>query len=239
MKKEFYEYDIVIVGGGPGGLPAALEAARHGAKVLLVEKNGYLGGNLTIGLPLLGYLDKDGNPIIRGIAQELVDALAQRGAAGPHTWCPLHNSVTIYDHEVFKVVAFEKCLEAGVDLLLHTEIIDTNVEDGRLASITLFGKSRCTEVRAKVFVDATGDGDVAYLAGAASDVDVYVGRRGCGKDHCISGGASRAVRVSGEYAHLSGLQCCAFPEKSSKPCICWDAEAISGTEGRGQAAGGP
>lgn len=167
MKKEVYEYDVVIVGGGPGGLPAALEAARHGAKVLLVEKNGYLGGNLTIGLPLLGYLDKDGNPIIRGIAQELVDVLAQRGAAGPHTWCPLHNSVTIYDHEILKVVAFEKCLETGVDLLLHTEIIDTNVENGRLVSITLFGKSQCTEVRAKVFIDATGDGDVAYLAGAA------------------------------------------------------------------------
>lgn len=209
MKKEFYEYDVVIVGGGPGGLPAALEAARHGAKVLLVEKNGYLGGNLTIGLPLLGYLDKDGNPIIRGIAQELVDALAQRGAAGPHTWCPLHNSVTIYDHEVFKVVAFEKCLEAGVDLLLHTEIIDTNVEDGRLASITLFGKSRCTEVRAKVFVDATGDGDVAYLAGATYEH----GQNNCGTVQpptlmCTLGG----VDVEKTIAYLAE-----HPEQSELP----------------------
>ena len=96
MKKEIRSYDVAVIGGGPGGLPAALEAARHGASVLLVEKNGYLGGNLTIGLPLLGFLDKDGTPIIRGIAQELVDDLARRGAASPHTWCPLHNSVTIY-----------------------------------------------------------------------------------------------------------------------------------------------
>ena len=176
MKKETRSYDVVVIGSGPGGLPAALEVARHGVSVLLVEKNGYLGGNLTIGLPLLGYLDKDGNPIIRGIAQELVDDLAKRGAAGPHTWCPLHNSVTIYDHEVFKIVAFEKCREAGVDLLLHTQIIGTNVENGHLASVTLFGKSRRIEVGAKVFIDATGDGDVAYLAGATYEK----GQNNCG-----------------------------------------------------------
>ena len=54
MKLETLQYDVVVVGGGPGGIPAAIAAARHGAKVLLVEKNGYLGGNMTIGLPLLG-----------------------------------------------------------------------------------------------------------------------------------------------------------------------------------------
>ena len=75
MKLETLRYDVVVIGGGPGGIPAAIAAARHGAKVLLVEKNGYLGGNLTIGLPLLGYLDRYGNQVIRGIAQELVDAL--------------------------------------------------------------------------------------------------------------------------------------------------------------------
>ena len=104
MKLETLQYDVAVIGGGPGGLPAAIAAARQGARVLLVEKNGYLGGNLTIGLPLLGYLDKDGNQVIRGIAQELVDALAERGACSPHHWCPMHDSVTIYDDEVFKVV---------------------------------------------------------------------------------------------------------------------------------------
>ena len=56
MKLETLQYDVVVVGGGPGGIPAAIAAARHGAKVLLVEKNGYLGGNLTIGLPLLSLI---------------------------------------------------------------------------------------------------------------------------------------------------------------------------------------
>ena len=209
MKKKRWEYDVVIIGGGPGGLPAALEAARHGAKVLLVEKNGYLGGNLTLGLPLLGYLDKDGNPIIRGIAQELVDALREKGAAGPHTWCPLHNSVTIYDHEIFKVVAFEKCREAGAEVLLHTQVIDTNMENGRLESITLFGKSHCIEVEARVFIDATGDGDVAYLAGASYEK----GQNDCGTVQpptvmCTLGG----VDVERTIAYLE-----AHPEQSELP----------------------
>ena len=56
MKLETLQYDVVVVGGGPGGIPAAIAAARQGAKVLLVERNGYLGGNMTIGLPLLAYL---------------------------------------------------------------------------------------------------------------------------------------------------------------------------------------
>ncbi len=171
-----WSFDVVVIGAGPGGLPAALEAARHGCRVLLVEQNGYLGGNLTIGLPLLGYLDKDGNPIIKGIAQEFVEELEKRGAAGPHTWCPLHNSVTIYDHEIFKIVALEKCLEAGIELLLHMQVLEVTMEDGRLASVTFFGKGRQIEVSASVFIDATGDGDVAYLSGCSYEK----GQENCG-----------------------------------------------------------
>ena len=166
MKLETIQYDVVVVGGGPGGIPAAIAAARQGMKVLLVEKNGYLGGNMTIGLPLLAYLDKDGNQVIRGIAQEFIDRLTELGASSPHHWCPMHDSVTIYDDEVFKVVALQMCMEAGVEILLYTQVIDTNVENGELKSVTLFGKGRKMEAEAKIFIDATGDGDVGYMAGA-------------------------------------------------------------------------
>ncbi len=176
MKTGIAEYDIVVIGAGPGGLPAAIAAARNGAKVLLVEKNGFLGGNLTIGLPLLAYLDKDGNQVIRGIAQEFIDNLEAKNAVSPHHWCPMHDSVTIYDHEVFKVVALEMCLSAGVEILLHTQVIDTNVENGVLKAITLFGKAHKIDIHAKVFIDATGDGDVGYIAGATFEM----GQKGTG-----------------------------------------------------------
>lgn len=166
MKTLRKQYDVVVIGGGPGGLPAAIAASRNGASVLLVEKNGCLGGNLTIGLPLLGYLDMDGKPVTAGFAQELVDALKARNACTDHIFCPNHNSVTLYDHEIFKVVAFEKCLDAGVEILLHTQPIEANVENGRIQSVILFGKGYRIEVEAKVFIDATGDGDLGYLAGA-------------------------------------------------------------------------
>ena len=166
MKLETLQYDVVVVGGGPGGIPAAIAAARQGAKVLLVERNGFLGGNMTIGLPLLAYLDKDGNQVIRGIAQEFIDRLTELGACSPHHWCPMHDSVTIYDDEVFKVVALDMCIKAGVEILLYTQVIDTNVENGELKSVTLFGKGRKMEAEAKIFIDATGDGDVGYMAGA-------------------------------------------------------------------------
>ena len=166
MKLETLQYDVVVVGGGPGGIPAAIAAARQGAKVLLVERNGFLGGNMTIGLPLLAYLDKDGNQVIKGIAQEFIDRLTELGACSPHHWCPMHDSVTIYDDEVFKVVALDMCIKAGVEILLYTQVIDTNVENGELKSVTLFGKGRKMEAEAKIFFDATGDGDVGYMAGA-------------------------------------------------------------------------
>ena len=166
MKLETLQYDVVVVGGGPGGIPAAIAAARQGAKVLLVERNGFLGGNMTIGLPLLAYLDKDGNQVIKGIAQEFIDRLTELGACSPHHWCPMHDSVTIYDDEVFKVVALDMCIKAGVEILLYTQVIDTNVENGELKSVTLFGKGRKMEAEAKIFIDATGDGDVGYMAGA-------------------------------------------------------------------------
>lgn len=164
-------FDVVVIGAGPGGLAAALAAARGGAKVLLAEKNGYLGGNMAMGLPLLGYLDKDGRTVIRGIAQEFIDDLRAYktpygAAASSHLPCPMHNSVTLYDHEIFKFVALRKVLDAGIELLLHTGIKSVNVENGAIRSALLTGKGWDIEVEGKIFIDGTGDGDLAYLAGA-------------------------------------------------------------------------
>lgn len=164
--------DICVVGAGPGGLAAAIAAARGGAKVMLVEQNGYLGGNMTIGLPLLGFLDRDGRKVIGGIADEfIVDMQNYHTSYGPaaskHRYCGMHNSVTLYDHELFKFVALRKCLDAGIDILLHAQVENVNVDNKKLKSITLTGKGWKIKVNAKIFIDATGDGDMAYLTGAS------------------------------------------------------------------------
>jgi hypothetical protein len=167
MKTINVNYDVVVLGAGPGGLPAAIAAARQGAKVLLVDKNGFVGGNATLGLPLLGFLDKQGRQTTAGISQEFVDKLVARGASYGHRTCPMHNSTTVIQPDVFKIVALQTCKEAGVELLLYCNTVSVEVENRRLTKVYVQGKGMQIEIEAKVFIDATGDGDVAFLAGAS------------------------------------------------------------------------
>lgn len=167
MKECACHYDIAVIGGGPAGLATAITAAREGKKVLLADKNGFLGGNMTIGLPLLGFLDEHGNQCISGFAEEFVQRLQERNACYGIRICPKHNSTANVDAEAVKILAFQMCKEAGVDVLLHVEAIDATVENGKLQNVTLFGKCNRIVVSADLFVDCTGDGDVAYLAGCS------------------------------------------------------------------------
>ena len=157
--------DIVVLGAGPGGLGAAIQAARNGAHVLLVDKNGYLGGNAVIGLPLLGFLDLKGRRIVGGIAQEYVNRLVRQGACLGHRPCPKHKSVTNIDPTAFKLLAAEMCREAGVKVLLHLETVKVNRAEDQIESIEFYGKGNRIRVRAELYIDCTGDGDAAYLAG--------------------------------------------------------------------------
>lgn len=158
--------DIAVIGGGPSGVAAAITASRSGAKVLLAERSGHLGGGLVTGLPLLGYLDKQGRQVSGGFSQELIDRLSQRSATYGHNRCPMHNSVTIIDSEATKLLLFEMCAEAGVQLLLHCEATEVIMEASRITGVILSGKGNKCRVNAKIFIDGTGDGDVAYMAGA-------------------------------------------------------------------------
>ena len=167
MNQYRYSYEIAVVGGGPAGLAAAITAARAGKRVILLEKNGFLGGNLTIGIPPLGFLDENGNQCIAGFGEELINRLKERGGSYGHRYCPKHNSVSNIDTEAVKILAVEMCREAGVDVLLHLETHSVEVADGRIQSITLYGKCNEVTVAADVFIDCTGDGDLAYLAGCS------------------------------------------------------------------------
>lgn len=171
--RQVMKTQVLVLGGGAGGVGAAIAAAREGAQTIIVDRQGFLGGNMTIGLPLLAFLDAQGRQVTRGLAQQLVDRLIELGGSFGHRECPLHNSTTVIDPQLMKIVIFEQIKKYGVRPLLHCEIIGTNVEDGELKSVIVKGKGKEIEIFADVFVDATGDGDVAFMAGAAFEKGQY------------------------------------------------------------------
>lgn len=160
------KFDVAVIGGGPGGLSSAIAAAREGANVILVERSAALGGAAATGLGILGYLDSHGRKSLGGLAQEFIDRLEKKHGAIGHYHCPVHNSITPIAPDMFKIVAVEMCREAGVELLFNCELIDVKVERGRIVKAVVYGKCTFIEIEADIFVDGTGDGDMAYLAGA-------------------------------------------------------------------------
>lgn len=173
------QYDVAVIGGGPAGVCAAIAAARTGAHTLLVEEGGCLGGMATKGLvgPFMTSYDKSGkNQIIKGLFDEIVRRLVKIGGAIHPSFCRAgssftawhflgHDHVTPFDPEQLKFVLDQMCAEAGVDVLLHTVFTGLAMDGNRIAGVHLYNKSGAREIGATVFVDATGDGDVAFRAG--------------------------------------------------------------------------
>jgi hypothetical protein len=159
------ECDVAVIGGGPGGLSTAIAAAREGAKVILVERSAALGGAAASGLGILGYIDRGGHKALGGLAQEYVDRLvAKRGSLG-HDRCPVHNSITAISPDRFKIMAMELCREAGVQVIFGCELLDVMLENRKIAGVRAYGKCTEIDIKAKLYADGTGDGDLAFMAG--------------------------------------------------------------------------
>src|SRR3954470_24687247 len=156
------EYDVLVVGGGPAGLTSALAAAEDGLKVGLIESRSFVGGNMTIGLPVLGFLGQKGNQIIKGLPQKFIDRLKARKGASEHRPCPLHMGITLVEPEAVKTVALEMLTEAGVDILFYTFLAGTIVENGAIQGVITESKSGRSAILARVVIDCTGDADVAF-----------------------------------------------------------------------------
>lgn len=159
------ETDVLVVGGGPSGLIAAQAAAEDGLDVVLIDSRSFVGGNMTIGLPVLGFLGQKGNQIIKGIPQKFIERLKAVDAASEHRPCPLHMSLTLVEPEAVKNVGLEMLIEAGVTVLLYTFCVGVIKEEDQLKGVIVESKSGREVILAKAIIDCTGDADVAFKAG--------------------------------------------------------------------------
>lgn len=162
------EADVVVVGAGSAGCVAAIAAARLGARVLLVERHGFLGGTSTAVLDTFYGFYTPGErsrQVVAGIATEVVDAL--RAGSGvlerPNTY-GAGTGVT-YHPEYLKVVWERLAAEAGVQVLLYGFVQDVLVDDGRVAGLVVATKGGLRRVTGRCFVDASGDADLCAYAG--------------------------------------------------------------------------
>lgn len=158
------EVDVLVVGGGPSGIIAAQAAAEDGLKVTLIDSRSFLGGNMTIGLPILGFLGQKGNQIIKGLPQKFIDRLKALNAASEHRPCPLHMSITLVEPEAVKTTALKMLVESGVDVQLYTFCVDVVMDGNQLRGIVVESKAGREAILAKVIIDCSGDADVAFRA---------------------------------------------------------------------------
>ena len=153
-----HQADVLVIGGGPGGIGAAIAAAREGADVLLVEHYGFLGGMATAG-EVNPFMQNhlDGQSLDTGIFQDWLNRIEHLDG--------LRSSSRVFDPNLARFAAEDLCLEAGVRLLYHHRVAHAVTEGRQLKYAILHSKSGLTAAKAKQFIDCTGDGDLAALAG--------------------------------------------------------------------------
>ncbi|MGB9625383.1 MAG: FAD-dependent oxidoreductase [Phycisphaerae bacterium] len=151
-------YDVIVCGGGTSGLPAAIAAARQGARVAIIERYGFLGGNAAFSImPCWHELSGHHSGLLTAFANRV-----ESFGVGP---APLKEGNHI-EPEVVKILFLSLALEHGIDLHLHHFLTGATTDAGRLTGVITESKSGRRVFRAKAFVDATGDGDLGFLANA-------------------------------------------------------------------------
>jgi len=164
--------DVLVCGGGVAGTMAAVAAARSGARVVLAERYGFLGGNATAGAvsQFNSWQTAGGRRVVAGLADEVVSRLRQYGAAGEHEVFTMSTGHTMdrveYAPEVLKLVLDEMAEQAGVTLLLHAQLFEVATSERTVQLVRMLTKSGLVSICPAVLVDCSGDIDALRQAGA-------------------------------------------------------------------------
>lgn len=178
-------YDLVVVGGGIAGSMAAVAAGREGLSVLLIEEEGYLGGSLTAcGTGPMMTFHAGLTQVVRGLTDEMIQRLVHKGLSVGHIAdsTGYTYSVTPFDSEGMKRELELMCLEAGVQLLFHTTVVEANPQKAILSSIKCLCAGNLFSVQGSYFIDASGDADLIAMAG----IPYEQGRETDGKDQPLT-----------------------------------------------------
>lgn len=173
-----------MIGGGPAGIAAAAAAARSGARTLLVERYGFLGGIATGGIvgTFCGFFTTGSvnKPVVGGIANAVVERLTRLGGVSGKTTSLVDPRIATrrYDPEILKLVADQVVIDHGAELLLHTYVVDVLSDEGggRLRGVVTESKTGHATLLGKVLIDTTGDADLAFRAGVSYDFGDEHGR---------------------------------------------------------------
>ena len=154
-----YNADIIVVGGGLAGISAACSAAKSGSKVILIERFGALGGMLTTG----GVANFSGQMEAQGeVFDEILFELKKFNSLGDA------NRLSVFNHEILALILQEILLKRNVKILLHTRFVDVLVKGNNITQCIICGKTGLEAIEGKVFIDCSGDADLARYAGVST-----------------------------------------------------------------------
>lgn len=155
-------YDVIVAGGGVAGVAAAVSCARLGAQTLLIERYGFLGGLGTAGLvnPFMSSFTSDGKPLVGGFYADICARMREMDGMLDRA----------YDPEAMKFCAQEMLLESGCRLLLHSWVTGVRMSEHQMVGVEALTKSGTLELDSRIVIDATGDADLAAMAGAKYEI---------------------------------------------------------------------
>jgi len=161
--------EVLVIGSGAAGISAAISSARNGAKTILIEREGYPGGLSSI-MPWLGFHDREYRKVVKGLAEEYVTKLQEKGWASEYIFDIKCGSFVSLNSHMWKCLAYELLHAAGVQVMLHTIMVDAIVQQNTISSVKVRNSEGFQNIDTKIVIDCTGDGSAASLAGAKFEI---------------------------------------------------------------------